>query len=613
MTSPDLGTREGVLEEIRSLLKRSGAIDEARAKKVRKAAEGLGERTESPGGEADEAAIDSGLDAEIRSGLENLRARVHKQVERRNREYEKALGLITELETALAGNELQQAERAHNRLLSLMGNVADRSGQRWRDIDRRLQTVRPQLRKLESWRHWGTTLARQELIDQVMKLKDAGLQPEQLAKQVQQARDQWHAWDKSGDHAGRELWKTFDRACEEAYRPCIEYFEKLKKRRTENLARRRAIIEKLNARYAETDWKQPDWREIDKFVHQARRDFQKIGNVDYRHRKPVARAMDEAIEQFEAYLSHERDRSRKVRERLIDDIEALAEVENLHEALDRLERLRRQWRVTVVGKREQENRLWNRFQAACDLTYQRRDAQRREQDAERKENLKRKEALIRELDNIAAATDGDLLENASALARLRDQWERIGWVPRKQENSLNGRWKSAQKRFRDALQAAQARASDSALDNLARHAALCHQWEQAVQAGNEVSRDRARAEWEALPALSAQHSEALNRRFSVALERPDEAALARNLADKLTACLKLEVLLELDSPPEFQAERMAYQIERLNASMKNEIRALDSPEALLLEAYATGAVPADVTDSIQQRLDACFTKLKQSS
>jgi hypothetical protein len=58
---------------------------------------------------------------------------------------------------------------------------------------------------------------------------------------------------------------------------------------------------------------------------------------------------------------------------------------------------------------------------------------------------------------------------------------------------------------------------------------------------------------------------------------------------------------------------MAYQIERLNASMKKELSAQDAPGELLLEAFATGAVPADSAHSIEQRLEACFARLKKPS
>jgi exonuclease SbcC len=603
-----LGNRQAILDEISTLLKAASGIDETRAKKVRKAVDALRDTGDTPAGEDD-----SQLEAKIDAGLETLRARVHKQVERRNRDYDKALKLMDELETALRDNELQHAERSNRKILSLMGNIPGLSEQRWKDIDKRLQRVRPQLRKLESWRHWGTNQVRQDLINQITQLKDEGLKPEELAKRIQQARDQWHTWDKSGDHAGKELWKTFDQACEEAYRPCIAHFEKLKKRRRENLDKRRAIIDRLNARYASTDWKQPDWREIDKLVSHARRDFYKTGNVDFRHRKPVARALDEVIEQFEEHLSRERSRSLRAREKLIADIEALAELDNLRDALDQLEGLKRQWKITVVGKRDLENKLWKRFQTACDMTYKRRDTERREQAAERNNNLRHKQALIDELDGLAAAGDGELLANASALARIQGQWEEIGWVPRNHENGLNSRWRDAQKRFSDALRAAKSRAHGSELDNIARRAALCNQWEQAVLAGDAVDADAATSEWNALPVISASSAEAMQRRFTQALTRPDDDTLSSNLAEKQAACLRLEVLLELESPAEYQAERMAYQIERLNASMKKDQSAQDSPGDLLLAALTTGAVPAGAAAAIEQRIHTCLARHRQGS
>jgi len=609
----DLDNRQAILDEISVLLGASNGIDEARAKKVRKAVDALRSGDDPPAAVEDLQVADGALDATIDAGLETLRARIHKQVERRNRDYEKALGLMDELETALRDKELQKAERANSTLLSIMGNIPGLSEQRWQDVEKRLQRVRPQLRKLESWRHWGTTQARQELINQVTQLKAAGLSPEQLAKRIQQARDQWHDWDKSGDNAGKELWKAFDKACEEAYRPCIAHFEKLRQKRADNLGQRQAIIDSLNARFETTDWKQPDWRDIDKTISHARRDFYRIGNVDFRHRKPLARALDEVLEKFEEHLSRERTRSFRTREKLVADIEALAAVDNLRDALDQLEALKKHWTITVVEKRELENRLWKRFQAACDATYRRRDAERNEQAAERDENLKQKQALIEELARTAAAGDGELLAHAATLARLQDRWQAIGWVPRNSENSLNSRWRAVQQQFSSALKAAESRARASGLDALARRAALCSRWEQAVLAGSAIDADGARADWDALPALAGAHAGAMEQRFRQALGRPDDAALARNLAAKRAACLRLEVLLELESPKECQAERMAFQVERLNASLKKELGAQDTPEDLLLAVLTTGAVPADAAGTIEERIGRCLARHKGRS
>lgn len=607
----NLDNRQSILDAINALLDSSGAIDETRAKQVRKAIDTLRKASDAPAADEDQSvaeppAADSELDTKIDAGLETLRKRVNRQVEQRNRDYEKSLQLMEEVETALKANELKNAEHAHHKLMSIMGSIPGLSEQRWRDIDKRLNRVRPQLRKLESWRHWGTTQVRQDLIEQIRQLKDAGLPPEKLAKRIKAAREQWQAWDKSGDHAGKGLWKEFDAACEKAYKPCAEYFKKLKQQRKENLKQRKAIIDRLNARFEATDWKAPDWRDIDKSIRQMRRDFHNIGNVDFKHRKPLAKALDEALEQFEHHLSRERERSLRMREKLITDIEALGAVENVREAMDRLEALKKQWTITVTAKRNAENRLWKRFQDACDGIYKKRNAARKQHDAERNENLKQKQALIRELSGAATAADAELLANVSLLARIQDRWQEIGWVPRKEEAQLDKRWRTAQQQFRKALAAAESRAQASELDNIARRAALCHQWEQATLAGSAIDADAAQAEWDALPAPAGAHREALAQRFQQALSRPDDATLANNLDTKQAACLKLEVQLELESPPEYQGARMAYQVERLNASMKKQTDKQQSLEDLLLTVLTTGAVPAEAAEAIEQRIQNCL-------
>jgi hypothetical protein len=160
-TPPQLGNRQAILDEINTLLAASSGIDETRAKKVRKAIDALRSSASTPAdGDpltaeeqpeaaepvAEQPADEAGLDAEIDAGLETLRTRIHAQVERRNHDYEKSLALMDELETALKDNELQHAERAYHKLMSIMGNIPGLSEQRWQDIDKRLNRVRPQLR-----------------------------------------------------------------------------------------------------------------------------------------------------------------------------------------------------------------------------------------------------------------------------------------------------------------------------------------------------------------------------------------------------------------------------------------------------------------------------------
>ena len=184
-------------------------------------------------------------------------------------------------------------------------------------------------------------------------------------------------------------------------------------------------------------------------------------------------------------------------------------------------------------------------------------------------------------------------------------------MPRKDEKSLENRWRAAQQQFTKAQKAAESRTHATALDNLAKRAALCTQWEQAILAGSAIEPDTVEAEWAALPVLAGAYMSAIQQRFSQALKRPDDTTLSGNLAAQQAACLKLEVLLELDSPGDCQAERMAYKVERLDAALKKELGAQDSPEDLLLSALATGAVPAETAGAIERRIGDCLARFKQ--
>jgi hypothetical protein len=53
---------------------------------------------------------------------------------------------------------------------------------------------------------------------------------------------------------------------------------------------------------------------------------------------------------------------------------------------------------------------------------------------------------------------------------------------------------------------------------------------------------------------------------------------------------------------------MAYQVERLNASMKMNQGTQDSPEDLLLSVLTIGAVPADAAGAIDQRIKHCIAR-----
>lgn len=604
VTTPE--HQQALIDGLTALLSDKKGIDEAIAKQLRKAANNMATAQQAEG-----SALDASLSATAEKLLTEVREKTHQQIERREQDYEKVISLLNDTDKSVKANELKKAEESIHKLLSILGTIPGLSNQRKLKIDKRLNRIQPQIRKLESWRHWGTTQARQDLMEQVKLLVGSRLHPKELARTIEDARNQWRDWDKGGDHSKQALWTEFDTACKEAFVPCTVYFGERKKARKDALGARRAMIDGINQRYSETDWNSPDYKDLDKWLRGQRRDFFKTENVDFKQRKKITATLDEAVEQFETHLSQERTRCFKTRQKLVEDVQALGLLEDSKSAMDQLESLKKRWVVTVIEKPGLEDKLWKQYQKACDAIYAKRKEARKQQDVQFNQNLKDKNALIEQLYQVVNLEPQAMLNERSRFNQLIDQYKEIGYVPRKHEKSVQNRFNQIRKQIDKGLVARESAKQNEALNQLHLQSTLCSQLEAAIQSGKKL--DSITKQW---PENGAQAS--MQKRYEQAIKARegsgfDSKQLTAHYESKLEYCLKLEVNYDLDSPAEFQKQRMAYQIERLAASMKKNTAAQYQPDELILKLLCLGAVPAQHIDSMQARIQSCFDKHFQAT
>ncbi len=604
---------QALLDALKVLLSNKQGVDEKQAKQLKKTAEALLQSKESKDKPADKKtdnSVTSLLDDKTRTTIEQQLSQLGDKLKAQSKQhkaaYDAAIKLLDTADAALKENTLKDAEEAVKKAVKKLKTVPDLSAARRKTIDTRLSTIQPQMRKLESWRHWGTSQARQDLIDQVKQLVGSRLEPRALAKTIDKARAQWKDWDQGGDHSPKKLWLEFDGACKEAWKPCKVYFDELKKTRKEALQQRRTIIEAISTRFEQTDWKAPDYKDIDKWLRGQRRDFFKTGSVDYKHHKKTRARFEEAMALFEDHLSRERTRCLKTREKLIEDVIALDEIEDVKQAMSQLEALKKQWVVTVIGKRGLEEKLWKRYQKACDNIYTKRNDTRKAQNTEFEQNLTAKNELIAQISNLAQLEGSELLAAKTSYNQLLRQYKDVGYVPRKHEKSVQGEFAKAKKQMEGAFKKANQAQKQQGLQAMLKQAQHCNAMEQATLAKQD---DPKLAEkWVKLTAEQAASPE-MQQRFEQAANA-DNTQIERNLAHKQALCLKLEVHYELDSPPEFAQARMAYQIERLNASMKKHQQ--EAPSELVQDLLCTGAVPSSETEAIEARTQIVFDRHLQS-
>jgi hypothetical protein len=311
----------------------------------------------------------------------------------------------------------------------------------------------------------------------------------------------------------------------------------------------------------------------------------------------------EKCKDFFAQQAAERQENLKKKEALCVRAEALQESTDWVRTADAIKQLQAEWKTIGPVTRGHEKAVWERFRAACDRFFTRRQDDLKERKHEWAANLAKKEALIAEAEQLAQSTEWD--KAAARIKQLQVEWKKIGPV-RKNKSEIV--WQ----RFRTAC--------DSFFDRFKNR-------DQAAVAGKLADRETAVAELEALaPAADAPADmpapEDLYARVQAArarwLQGPElpRHALAP-LSDRVNSALLVlvtrwpEAFRNTDIDPEVTRRKMEKLVAKVEALMppdSKEPAANLSPAEILarqwreaLAANTMGAAAARQADEARHR------------
>ncbi|MFD8675171.1 DUF349 domain-containing protein [Streptomyces seoulensis] len=211
-----------------------------------------------------------------------------------------------------------------------------------------------------------------------------------------------------------------------------------------------------------------------------------------------------------AQLDSQREDARRVKERLVAEAEALSGSTDWGVTAARYRELMADWKAAGRAQREHEDDLWNRFRGAQDVFFAARSSVFAERDAEQGENLKLKEALAEEAEQILPVRD--LKAARAAFRSVNERWEAIGHVPRDARGKVEGRMHAVERAIQEAEEAEwrrtnpEARARAAGLTGQLQAAVdkLRGQAEQARAQGNTSRADKLERELEGRQALLDQ-------------------------------------------------------------------------------------------------------------
>ncbi|MGA7981380.1 MAG: DUF349 domain-containing protein [Chromatiaceae bacterium] len=572
-----------------------------------------------------------GIDPELADAFTEARARLDERLRKQRHHAEQRITQIDdklhELEAALEAGELRHAEPLHQSLMATI-ELAQASGlprKTYSAVTDRLSQLAPQVRDLQKWRKWGADQHRLGLCETMEELTGADVPLEALALRLHDLQMEWKGLDKTGSPVNHPLWERFHTASERVYERCRPHFEEQAAEREANRRQREEVCGEIEAFLAKVDWQRVDWKKAIRAEREMRQTWAALGPVDARARKVLEKRFRSALKRLDDHLAEERERNQALKRDLIAHVEALTGEPDLPKAIQEAKHLQSLWHSTVPARQQEENRLWQQFRAGCDAVFARRREVQEARTAELTANMEQREAICREVEGLAA-NDAQPEELAKALRELEKRWRDTEAlpIPRQAVGQLSQRWRTAQHRVerrRQELLEAQRR---EVFELLARQAALCERLERALEVA-DASVDLADVEgaWQALPvqrdgALQA----AIEARFTCALAalKGEHATTAGVLEDfvangrrRAELCLQLEILAQVDSPPDLAKERLALQVTRLKEHMSDGERdPLESTSQLLHEWYLCGSAPASEAAALEARFERAREALQRA-
>ena len=292
-----------------------------------------------------------------------------------------------------------------------------------------------------------------------------------------------------------EIWTRFKAASTVINKRHQQHFEELRAKEEDNLARKTALCEKVEAIAAEENKGSADWERHTKEIIAIQAEWKTIGfapqkmnvKIFERFRAACDDFFGRKAEYFKGLKENFKENADKKRA-LIEKAKALQDSTDWKSTSDKLINLQKEWKTIGMVPKKLGDQLWEEFLGACNKFFEARNAAGAAGRGEEYQNLEKKRGIIEQLKAIATETGDGMQEKVQQLV---EQYQAIGHVPFKEKDKIYAEYhaivdklykelnisvaKRRLSKFKDNLRQVAERGGD-ALDN--ERARLMRQYEQ---------------------------------------------------------------------------------------------------------------------------------------
>ncbi len=422
---------------------------------------------------------------------------------------------------------------------------------------RRLQRDHDQLSSkindLSDWEHYVATPKKQALLEDVKVLADNPLDnPKEQANKVKHFRKLWNSLGHAEEDVEGQLNSDFNNACEKAFAPCRSFYSEQEKAREVHLATRRTIVEEaksLNQLLSDTA---VDYKRLETQLNKLQQKWREAGDVDRNVYKVINNEFMAFVKPAKAAILKYHQDNTELKQKLIETAKTLLTLDDVFSAVNQLKSLQSDWKKIGYAGVKFENNLWKQFRAVNDEVFAKRTALQSER---QQANDARLSDVKSSVDSLAAQASAKRISKAELLS-IKEQAQAI-------QNSLKDE---------DYVHQGALKLVEELQVSLTKHLAKNEKQQKQQdwvslfwvleQLAKGASLDTVKNE-ESYQKLS----QAKKRKLSDAIDKMERQHSSEALRAHQT--IELEILAGVESPAEFQQERMSIQVAMMQSKMNS--------------------------------------------
>ena len=313
--------------------------------------------------------------------------------------------------------------------------------------------------------------------------------------QLQKLHQEYRETGPVAKEIREEIWNRFKAASTVINKRHQQHFETLRAKEEENLVKKTALCEKVEAIAAEENKGSADWERHTKQIIEIQSEWKAIGFAPQKMNVKIFERFRSACDdffsrkaQFFRELKDTFKENADKKRALIEKAKALQDSTDWKSTSDKFINLQKEWKTIGTVPKKIGDQLWEEFLGACNKFFDARNAAGADQHSEERQNLEKKRDVIARLKAIAEEQGENPQESVQ---KLVEEYQAIGHVPFKEKDKLYGEYhavldklykdlnitvaKRRLTKFKDNLKQVAER-GDNALDN--ERARLMRQYEQ---------------------------------------------------------------------------------------------------------------------------------------